>query len=76
MLASPDPRRCPLCRGANGCAREEGKNECWCDGVQIPREVLDRVPEAAQRKACICEACATAQPAARKLRVASSSGDD
>jgi hypothetical protein len=31
---------------------------CWCVNVSFSAEVLARVPQAAQNKACICEACA------------------
>jgi len=68
--ASPvvDPTRCPLCGGPNGCAREREKATgqpqppCWCTQVVFARELLAQVPAAAQRTACICQACATAQP--------------
>ncbi|HEY3495512.1 MAG TPA: cysteine-rich CWC family protein [Polyangiaceae bacterium] len=70
MDAPPDPGRCPLCQGANSCAAAEGKSSCWCETVEIPAEVLDRVPEAAKRRACVCKACAGDRPAARKLSIA------
>ncbi|WP_417903595.1 cysteine-rich CWC family protein [Caldimonas brevitalea] len=32
---------------------------CWCTRVSIDAEQLARVPAAAQRRACLCPACAT-----------------
>jgi hypothetical protein len=31
---------------------------CWCTQVDFSAELLTRVPADAQRKACICAACA------------------
>jgi hypothetical protein len=31
---------------------------CWCTQVDFSRELIDSVPIAAQRTACICAACA------------------
>jgi len=62
--AALDPTRCPLCGQPNGCAMEreratgQPQPPCWCTEVRIPAQVLARVPAAAQRKACICPACA------------------
>jgi Cysteine-rich CWC len=33
--------------------------KCWCANVSFSPELLAKVPAAAQRKACICQACAT-----------------
>jgi hypothetical protein len=63
-LQKPDPSRCPLCGAGNGCAmvrqRATGQPQppCWCTQATFAPELLARVPEAAQRKACICAACA------------------
>jgi len=63
--ASPDPSRCPVCGAANRCAmeleRETGVKQeaCWCTRQDFGAELLARVPPAAQRRACICLACAT-----------------
>lgn len=35
------------------------QGECWCKGVKIAVEVLERVPAEARDRACICERCAT-----------------
>jgi hypothetical protein len=74
-VPSPDPRRCPLCQRVNGCASAEGKAGCWCETVEIPAEVLERVPEAEKGRVCVCRACAGERPAMRKLAVAGSSNE-
>jgi len=56
---------CPLCGKPNQCAMEVAKQTgqpittCWCVNVAFSPELIARVPVAAQRKACICKACAT-----------------
>ena len=65
-LIPVDPRRCPLCHQPNACGQEiaratgQAQAPCWCTAVAFPAELLARVPPAAQRQACICEACARA----------------
>lgn len=60
----PDPASCPLCGQANRCAmevqRETGQPQppCWCTQVDFGADLLARVPPEAQRRACICPACA------------------
>ena len=60
------PHLCPLCGQPNGCAMQAAKDQgtpvgvCWCVNVSFSPELLARVPQAAQRKACICQACASA----------------
>lgn len=62
--------RCPLCGGDNRCAmeveRETGVKQgpCWCTQVDFSADLLARVPPEAQRKACICAACARGDSAA------------
>jgi hypothetical protein len=64
----PSPENCPLCGRSNGCAMErqratgEVQPPCWCQQVDFSADLLARVPPAARRLACICEACARAQP--------------
>jgi len=64
-----DPCCCPLCGQPNACAgqieRQTGVAQppCWCNQATFSAELLARVPEAARRKACICQACATHSPA-------------
>lgn len=57
---------CPLCGQPNRCAmereRETGvkQDACWCTQVDFDAALLARVPPEAQRRACICPACARA----------------
>lgn len=54
--------RCPLCGGPNGCepARTGSfDSPCWCTEVRIAPEVLERIPEDARDRACLCRRCAT-----------------
>jgi hypothetical protein len=59
-----DATSCPLCGQANRCVMEVEKDTgqpqppCWCMQVDFARELLDQVPPALQRRACICAACA------------------
>jgi hypothetical protein len=53
-----DPKRCPLCGGANDCAVAQGRGNCWCFTRAIPEDVLARIPPEAQERACVCSACA------------------
>ena len=61
-----DPCRCPLCGQPNRCAMAQAdpaaaeKTACWCAHLSFSAELLARVPAQAQRKACICQQCATA----------------
>ncbi|WP_281889195.1 cysteine-rich CWC family protein [Limnohabitans sp. TEGF004] len=65
MPAPIDACACPLCGKPNQCAMEVAKisgqpvAKCWCVNVSFPPELLAKVPVASQRKACICQACAT-----------------
>lgn len=61
MSTSVDPARCPLCGGSNACQMVAGSGECWCLSVQIPKERLDAIPEAARGVACLCRTCATSE---------------
>ncbi|HET8746582.1 MAG TPA: cysteine-rich CWC family protein [Ramlibacter sp.] len=64
------PNLCPLCGQPNRCAmeleRETGVRQpaCWCTQVDFGAELLARVPPEAQRRACICPACARGRPGA------------
>lgn len=63
--STPDPALCPLCGQPNRCAmelaRETGVQQgpCWCTQVDFDAGLLARVPQPAQRLACICAACAS-----------------
>jgi hypothetical protein len=56
---------CPLCGQPNGCAMEQRQDAeatpvpCWCTTVTFTEELLQRIPAAARRKACVCLRCAT-----------------
>lgn len=58
-----DPIRCPLCGGDNRCAMEleratgQPQGPCWCVNASFPPDLLARLPEQAEGKACICAAC-------------------
>ena len=62
--AAPDPSRCPLCGEENRCAMEiaretgEAQSACWCMNADFSADLLDRVPSATRRLACICARCA------------------
>lgn len=75
-LLTPLPATdCPLCGGPNGCAPAVSgsfDSPCWCTTVQIPAEVLARVPAAQRGQACICRACAEA--GARQTQADADSG--
>ncbi len=66
----PDPTRCPLCGQPNLCAMEMARatgtqpGPCWCTDLRFDPTVLDRIPAAARRLACVCQACASRAPAA------------
>jgi prepilin-type N-terminal cleavage/methylation domain-containing protein/prepilin-type processing-associated H-X9-DG protein len=55
-----NPAACPLCGGPNACqlcTSAAYKGPCWCASVEIPRELLARVPEELHHRACLCRAC-------------------
>ncbi len=64
-----DPTLCPLCGQSNQCAEQLERvtgipqPPCWCNQATFGPELLARVPEHAQRQACICGACAQAAAA-------------
>ena len=59
------PSKFPICGEPNQCAQEIAKatgtslEACWCVTATFSAELLDRVPEEAKNKACICEKCVT-----------------
>ncbi len=67
LLDFPNPNRCPLCGGANECqlcSPATHKGPCWCAQLEVPGELLARVPEPLRNRACICRHCVeTFQPA-------------
>ena len=55
-----NPDQCPLCGAANACqlcSPAAHKGSCWCARVEIPGELLARVPENFRNRACICRNC-------------------
>jgi len=55
-----DPAICPLCGGPNDCqlcSPAAHKGACWCAQLEIPEELLARVPVALRQRACICRSC-------------------
>ena len=59
-----DSSNYPICGEPNQYAQEVAKatgkpqEPCWCMTATFSAELLDRVPEEAKNKACICEKCA------------------
>lgn len=54
---------CPLCGGPNDCqlaSTAAFKGQCWCARVEIPKELLARVPEDRRNLSCICPRCVAA----------------
>jgi hypothetical protein len=51
------PDRCPICGGPNDCGMAAGKSECWCASVKISTEALEKVPDRAKGKVCVCKKC-------------------
>lgn len=56
MSIEIDETLCPLCREENGCMAHS-ETRCWCNDVTVPQALLDLVPGAQQRQACICRLC-------------------
>mgnify|MGYP000925819905 CR=1 FL=1 len=46
---------CPICGQDNNCQSHE--RECWCYHIEVPKGILDLVPEDKIGKACICKSC-------------------
>ncbi len=59
-MSEPCQDRCPLCGGPNDCGMAAGKSECWCFEVKIAPEALERVPEEAKGRVCVCRKCGVA----------------
>ena len=58
-----DPALCPLCGGDNRCAMDRERSTgvpqgpCWCVTETFDPGLLDRLPDTARGRACICSAC-------------------
>ena len=54
------PARCPLCGRENDCRQASSdayKGLCWCERVTFPDELMQRLPEEARGRACVCRSC-------------------
>lgn len=66
MMAEIDETKCPLCGEDNNCMnlkiRCDLKSDCWCasEDMSFPSELIEKVPEDAKLKACICQSCVKA----------------
>ena len=56
--ASSSQCTCPLCGGPNGCGLAAGDATGWGLTASIPAAALERVPDEAKDRTCICAACA------------------
>jgi len=60
LPADIDPARCPLCSEPNDCrlcTTAAYKGPCWCESVNVPTKLLERIPAEAQNRACLCRNC-------------------
>ena len=58
-----DPALCPLCGGPNDCqlcTSAAYKGPCWCESVNIPPDLLSRIPSESRNRACLCRSCVMA----------------
>ena len=56
MTTPIDENLCVFCAAGNNCMAQSSQ-ACWCLRITIPRELLDLIPDAKKRKACICLTC-------------------
>ncbi len=56
MISQIESTECPLCNSKNECKANKIEN-CWCMKTEIPKEILELVPEGKKNKACICQKC-------------------
>lgn len=69
---------CPLCGGPNACRMCDigtHKGPCWCERVEVPAELVAKVPEPALAKVCICHKCVSEHLRARGRILAPVRGD-
>jgi hypothetical protein len=61
-----DTKTCPICGGNSEGAmvKDATAAECWCYTAEINDEAMQRVPEDARGKVCICARCAAADTSA------------
>jgi len=48
---------CPLCSNLNLCAVSDTTKVCWCMQEDVPKALIQQVPDKSKGKACICQAC-------------------
>jgi hypothetical protein len=50
---------CPICGRDNNChACTVGSvHNCWCMSTEIPKALLDMIPEEYRENACVCKKC-------------------
>lgn len=59
------PNLCPLCHQDNRCGNLsvcDSSTSCWCRSPEIKfsEKLLNKIPNDAKKKACICKACTLA----------------
>lgn len=60
-MTDSDPLHCPLCGRPNRCGQADPASRdqpCWCFSAEIAAEALQRIPEAARGRSCLCADCA------------------
>jgi hypothetical protein len=48
---------CPLCNNLNLCGISDTTTPCWCMVENVPKALINQVPDEKKGKACICQAC-------------------
>ncbi|PLY05056.1 MAG: hypothetical protein C0625_13550 [Arcobacter sp.] len=52
-----NPKICPFCKKENNCMADIPNNNCWCNDIKVPKELILLVPAEYEHKACICKNC-------------------
>ena len=52
-----NPKVCPFCKKENLCEAHIPNNNCWCNTIQVPKDLRALIPQELQMKACICQSC-------------------
>jgi 8-oxo-dGTP diphosphatase len=47
---------CPLCHKENLC-QVDVEGDCWCANVEVPLELIQRIPFSQRNQSCICNNC-------------------
>lgn len=48
---------CPICKKENACQADIPNNNCWCNHIKVPEELIALVPKKYESKSCICKDC-------------------